>query len=268
MKKFYPFHMRQIPSPTIDLPLACRSVGHYKTFAGWHNPEKVRPFLQVYWGVAGKGQFRLEGEEHILHPGEVFIHYTNALRDLTALTNWEFRWMTLDGKMPDEVVRAFGFGAEPMKAGPCPGELFERLSHEIEDASPQGQRAASATAYEILSLAFSRMHDAEKDTRKLHKCIALIRRHYGDPDVNVTWLARQVGIHRTNLSKLFREKMKLSVIEYLTSYRVTMAIKLLQGTDRPVREIAHETGFSHTTYFTHVIRRHTGHSPREIRGQW
>ena len=172
--------------------------------------------------------------------------------------------MTLDGEMPDAVVKALGMTEQPFEAGRCPEELFARLSHEIEDVTPKGQLAASATAYEILTLAHPKL-DVPRSSH-VSQCIYLIRRHYAMADLNVAWLAARVGIHRTNLSKLFHKKLRVSPIEYLTLFRVGKALKLIQGTDLAVKAIAEQTGFSCPSYFTNVIRKRTGMSPQEIRG--
>lgn len=261
--RLYPYCMRQIPKPSIGLPIACRSVGHYSLFPGWQNRPTLKNCMELFWGIRGQGRFLLDGREILLKAGQVLVLFPGRVHNLKAITHWEFRWVTFDGAMPQAMAEALGLREEPFVAGRCPEELFARLSYEIEDISPKGQLAASATAYEILTLAHARPQATEPS--HVRYCIDLIRRHYGQHELNVTWLADKVGIHRTNLSKMFQEKLRVSPIEYLTLFRVGKALKLLQGTDWPVARIAQETGFSCPSYFTNVIRKRTGLSPAEIR---
>ena len=266
MERFYPFRLRHIKEPTIPLPIACRSTGHYNALAGWHNPIKWPPFVQIFWGIRGKGKFVVGGQEYFLTPGHFFVLFSGQEHDITALTDWEYCWLTLDGLMPNEVVKGFGFGNEVILVGACPQELFERLFHEIEDISPEGQRTAGATAYEILSLALRREKDKPLPDSKYRVCIDLIKRKYANPDLNVASLAAELGLHRTSLSKMFRANMTMSPVEYLSLFRIGKAVKLLQGTDLPVNEVAKRSGFSCPNYLTNVIKKRTGLTPRELRG--
>src|SRR5688572_890298 len=113
-EKHYPFQLRHVPEPTIPLPIACRSTGHYSVFAGWHNPVKTRHFVQIFWGIKGSGKFVARGKEYVVEPGQYFVLYPGDPHDLTAITDWEHRWMTLDGLMPEQMVRGFGLGDDPV----------------------------------------------------------------------------------------------------------------------------------------------------------
>lgn len=251
----------------MPLPLACRSVGYYHTFPGWHNGSFVKPFVQLFWGVKGSGVFRLDGRDRRLDAGDVFVLFSGQEHHLTAIDSWDFRWMTLDGEMPDDVVRSFGIGSDPFPSGLCPEELFLRLSSEIVKISPQSQRIASATAYEILSLAHRRTSDAPQAAERFDKSLQLIRRRYADPDFNISTLSREVGVHRTSLSQLFRDNLLMSPIEYLTSFRVGRAIKLLQESDLPIREVSLKCGFACPNYFANVVKRKVGLTPTQIRSE-
>lgn len=265
-ENYYPFQLRHVPEPTIPLPIACRSTGHFNVFEGWHNPVKTRNFVQVYWGIAGRGKFAKGGREYVVEPGHFFVLYPGDPHDVTAVTDWEYRWLTIDGQMPEAVVRGFGFTDDPLFVGPCPSELFQRLWYEIEDVSPEGQRTASSTAYEILSLALRRERESTGADAKYRQCLELIKRKYADPELNVAALAGELGMHRTSLSKLFKANMTMSPVEYLSLFRIGKAVKLLQGTDLPVSEVARLAGFSCPNYLTNVVKKRTGLTPRELRG--
>jgi len=259
-----PYMMRKSPQPTIRLPIACRSVGRHAIAPGWHNRPTLKPVLELFWCSRGKGIFSLLGEQLPLEADQVLVLQPGRVHDLRAITRWEFCWLTLDGEIPEQVVGSFGLDEMPFTAGPCPEQLFARLSHEIEDNTPQGQLAASATSYEILTLAHS--YRPLPESSRVNQCIELIRKHYASPEVNVSWLARRLNIHRTNLSKLFYERTQVSPIEYLTLFRIGKAMKMLHDTDLPIARIARQTGFSCPSYFANVIRKHTGQSPIEVRG--
>ena len=54
-------------------------------------------------------------------------------------------------------------------------------------------------------------------------------------------------------------------MEYLMDYRIQMATKLLETTNLPITEIAMETGWGSSSYFSKMFRRLTGKTPNEHR---
>lgn len=269
MQKQYPFDLRPIFKPTISLPLACRSVGRVRTFSGWHNPPTSKDFCKVFWGIRGRGQLLVDTQPVELLPDHVMVLFPGDVNHVTAVDDWEHYWMTLDGQIPGKVLKALSLGQQPVYAGPCPIEMFERLALEIYDISPRGQRIASSTAYNILTTANVEQSNSPASHPQWHQninqCVELIRSSYHDPDLNVTAMARHVNMHRTNFSKLFKQIMKISPVEYLTIHRVNQAMQLIQGSDLPFAEIAQQAGFTCPNYFTNVMRKRTGYTPTQLR---
>ena len=54
-------------------------------------------------------------------------------------------------------------------------------------------------------------------------------------------------------------------IDYLIERRLGAAMRLLRETDRPITDIALETGFSDSNYFARQFRRRTGTTPSAFR---
>ena len=67
------------------------------------------------------------------------------------------------------------------------------------------------------------------------------------------------------LGELFRTKLGRSVGREITRQKVVLARKLLEETEKPVKEIASETGFCNIAYFVNTFRREIGMTPRRYR---
>ena len=266
MLRFNPFQTRGTARPTIPLPLACRSVGHYRITAGWEDRVKRKDFVELFWSVAGTGVFTIDGEEQPLHADQVLVLYSGETHLIRAATDWEYRWMTIDGALADAIAREFALARAPRRAGPCPQGLFERLQREVEDASPTGQRAASALAFEILTLAAAGDEPVATGwDHHVRRCADLIQQGFASADLSVAVLAARLGVDRTGLCKAFKARMKLTPSDYLSSLRLAQALRLLCGSDLPIATVARQTGFASAGYFSSAVRRHTGRSPAEIR---
>ena len=100
--------------------------------------------------------------------------------------------------------------------------------------------------------------------RLTRKAMAYIHEHYGEP-IGREDIARYVGVSEGYLSRSFNQETGLSLIHYLTRYRIQQAKQLLVTTDKTITEIAMEVGFSDSNYFSRVFRQEVGVSPLAFR---
>ena len=80
-------------------------------------------------------------------------------------------------------------------------------------------------------------------------------------------LARSAGISHNHLTRLFQASMGQSVKGYLLERRMAKARHLLQKSSAPIKGIAFDTGYPDLHAFNKIVRRHFGHSPRELRNR-
>ncbi len=223
-----------------------------------------KEFVQLYWGVAGKIRFRHLDREWLLGSDEVCFYLPGDAHRIEALENGsEYYWMTFDGPHMEFVISAFNLARESRPAGNCPVELFLKLERELRNLSGDGEYRAGAVCYEILSL--SRFAPAANENQTADKFKALVEEHYQDCAAGVEELAGKLGIHRTTLNRIARQHFGMPPTEYLVSFRVQEAMKLLRDTDYSIKEIAESTGFSDQNYFAKVIYRRFGKTPSQLR---
>jgi len=77
--------------------------------------------------------------------------------------------------------------------------------------------------------------------------------------------AKVAHLSPSYFSRLFKKQLGQSFNQVLNQKRVEFAADLLARTDRELKSIAIDAGFSDQSYFTKVFRRHTGHTPRAYR---
>lgn len=76
-------------------------------------------------------------------------------------------------------------------------------------------------------------------------------------------LASTASMSRTRFAVRFREVVGQTPIDYLTSWRMTLAQQLL-AKGRPVKRVAAEVGYDSPAAFSRVFGRFTGRSPRAV----
>lgn len=93
-------------------------------------------------------------------------------------------------------------------------------------------------------------------------------RLWADPGITRESLAERLGTNRTYLSATLRENARMSLPQFINSYRVREALKLLSDPDYhqiPMRQMALELGFSSESRFFSFFRQETGMSPSQYR---
>ncbi len=88
--------------------------------------------------------------------------------------------------------------------------------------------------------------------------------HYAE-DLTVGDVAHAVGLHPNYAMRLFHQTFGMSVVDYLTHYRVADAQRLLATTDLNVLDVALESGFGSSSRFYPAFRRVCGQAPRAYR---
>ena len=81
-----------------------------------------------------------------------------------------------------------------------------------------------------------------------------IYQHY-EEDLNLEMLAEKVYLSSGYLSFIFKKETGMTILEYITNERVTMAAELLVETNFPIVTVADSVGYGNYSYFTKIFKR-------------
>lgn len=84
-------------------------------------------------------------------------------------------------------------------------------------------------------------------------------------ELSLNEVSREINISPYYFSKLFKEETGENFIEYLTSVRIGRAKELLGSTDKSMKEICCEVGYSDPNYFSRSFKKNVGVTPTEYR---
>ncbi|ORC34711.1 hypothetical protein B4O97_12265 [Marispirochaeta aestuarii] len=85
-------------------------------------------------------------------------------------------------------------------------------------------------------------------------------------ELSVETIAGEAGHSPSHLSRLFRQELGTSILDFLTRLRIDEARRLLlSDVSMNIGQIAEAAGYRDPNYFSRVFRRETGVSPREYR---
>ncbi|MBQ2976643.1 MAG: helix-turn-helix transcriptional regulator [Clostridia bacterium] len=77
----------------------------------------------------------------------------------------------------------------------------------------------------------------------IQQVCSYIQENYSDCNLSAELVAQHIGINKNYLSRLFRAKMGMPYIDYLTQVRMEKACQLLTETDMPIKEIVWQVGY-------------------------
>ena len=95
--------------------------------------------------------------------------------------------------------------------------------------------------------------------------IALIRNKYGEAEMSIELLAKNIGMSPGHLAQRFRQETGKTINEYLTDVRIESAAFLLENTNDKVYDIAEKIGYSSPQYFSQIFYKKTGQKPLDLR---
>lgn len=149
--------------------------------------------------------------------------------------------------------------------------LIQKAHHAWTLANDSGKLQALGLLYQLAGLMLIRDEEQlpESEAQVPHllaKAMTYIQRRYAD-ELSVEHLANLLDCSTSYLTRLFRRKLSMSTLAYITHIRLEHARRLLLDTDWSLRRIAAEVGYRDEYYFSRVFKKQSGLSPMQFREQ-
>ncbi len=98
----------------------------------------------------------------------------------------------------------------------------------------------------------------------LQQLTATIEKNIANELFGVSELAAEMNMSRSNLLRKVKKETTLSVSQLIRQVRLERAMHLLRASSFNVSEVAHQVGFSSTSYFIKCFREQFGYPPGEV----
>ncbi len=114
---------------------------------------------------------------------------------------------------------------------------------------------------------FELRHSTEKyniGNEYISKVVDYIETHF-NTEVDIDSLTRLVPLSRRNLEMKFKNEMGTSIYQFILQCRIERFADLLQTTDRPLFDLALESGFNDCKNISRIFKKIKGYTPAEYR---
>lgn len=276
-------HMQDVADVTAEYPYALHPlVNSTETRVPWHWHEEVE-FSLVRRGAL---QVTVAGRRQVLEAGDGMFLNTNVLHAMAAAdpdveTVWDSHMLhpvllgghyksVFDSKYLSPVLK--NKRCDLIVFRPDGGGQQALLTLLAEAAEVQSQPDSEFRTRNIFSdIWLLLMKEAEKQNapppvsqERIQLMLTYIQQHFQEK-LTLEQIAAAAAVSERECLRCFHSCIQTTPFSYLTDYRIQVAERLLRTTDRPVTEIALETGFGDGAYFAKLFRQARSVSPSQYR---
>ena len=238
----------------------------------------VRRDYHVHFILHGKGYLQINGQTYTVQRGQIFCTPPNVEIFYYAdpADPWFYTWISFSGARAAWFLEKAGITTDcPVRECGTEPEEFLALTEKILDhhqLTITNELLRTSILYEIIALLVSSntaLHKQQSHSydysQDVYVNAALEYIHHNLARAQVSDIAEYIGISRSYLTRIFKDKLNTAPKEYILNCRLSEASKLLRSTDRSVREIAETVGYTNPFSFSQGFKNMFGISPKHYR---
>jgi AraC-like DNA-binding protein len=238
----------------------------------------VRDTFIFHYIHSGKGSLRIAEQTYPLSGGQGFLICPNTVVYYKADEDepWTYSWLGFQGLYAQAYLeRARLSHTQPVfdSNGNPWFEQFLELMIQAQNNTQNSDVQLQSILYRFFAELISSVPEARGISASFHSKEAYIRKaiefleiHYSQK-ISVMDIAQYVGLDRTYLSSLFKEKLGYSLQIYLLQYRMNRACELLKNGELSIGDISRSVGYTDPLLFSKMFKKMNKLSPKLFRMQ-
>ena len=242
----------------------------------------IRDTYVLHYITKGQGKFHYKGKIVDLKEGDFFLLKPDELTFYQADSKepWAYYWLGITGgKAPDYfALSQISDQSYLIQSEICHTQTTAKLisdivrfaqiakSNELAQLHIMGQ--LHELMFHLGTIAPNQKKKNISSTHQLYlECKRLIDSHYPQ-SLTIQDLAKELSVHRSYLSSVFKEFNTLSPKEYLLYVRMYRAKQLLENTQESIKVIAYSVGFSDPLHFSKAYKQYFNQTPSQTRKEY
>ena len=114
----------------------------------------------------------------------------------------------------------------------------------------------------LISRTIDYVSEVEQSDSIVERARKFVHDHYKE-DISRTEIAESVFLTPEYMAKMFKKETGVSLKQYISDYRISVAKELLSRPGARISDVACEVGFDNFSYFSTVFKKTTGYTPNE-----
>lgn len=244
---------------------------------GWRALKHRHTFFEYHLVVEGYVHTVLDGVEHKVEAGTGYLippamyhshKQKNGSEHIGFALRWEFTNETMETQdLNDALMSASG---ELIACSKRICRIIDELLESTEASAVEGQLMLLQLILNLGPKNGGGGQSCESTSKKDYgskvasQAIRFIEENYME-DLHVEDVASSVFISYSQLARIFKKHVGVTVNQYLSDYRIDKAKRLLKHSDKEIRSVAGETGFNSEYYFSNAFKSCVGMAPSAYR---
>ncbi|MEK3733985.1 MULTISPECIES: AraC family transcriptional regulator [Paenibacillus] len=251
----------------------------------WHN------VLEINYIKSGTGYYVINGKKFEFEQGDVLLINSNDLhcayesQDLVMLViSFDSTWFIHNLRFDPELFSPFReMGKHFSNLIPRDHPAMDKLRPillQMQAEHEQEQRSYTTMVHSLLLQFLATVNRecrfegqgrsepsiSERQLEKMRQVIMIMEENYAHP-WTLEELAALVYLSPSRFSEIFKRAVGMPPLLYLIHIRLEQAIKLLEGGQMKVTDVALECGFRTLTNFNRLFKKHVGMTPKASQRQ-
>lgn len=221
----------------------------------------------IYFIKEGRATLTTKNNKTIILSKGFFVNFPQSYTSYCCDDGvpWTIKWIMAEGAILEKYFSLLGITRENPYIELNKEQNIESVFDEMYDKFDKNSLSSKIYCISLMHKLFSFLAEDLNENRSYNNYISsatkLIEENYSDPEFNVSVLAKKLGLHHNYFSILYKKVIGISPVKSITQYRIQKACKMLSFTDKLVKEVAIENGFSDELYFSRVFKNALGVSP-------
>lgn len=276
--------MEEIEGIYNEYPYVFHHVDLSKTAIPWHWHEE----LEFCYVQTGSVKVATAGQSQTFERGEGFFINSNVLTAMTdgadcIIDSHLFHPVFLGGhfksvyetKYLNPVIQNRNLDMLPIRGDTETQRQLLQKIHQLSklQSQPDVEMQTRNLLSEIWLLLLETLRNTQLKTQppknqdRILTMMAFIQENYARK-ITLQEVAESCAVSTRECLRCFQTSIQQSPMEYLVDYRIQMATKLLETTSLPITEIAMETGWGSSSYFTKMFHSYQGKTPNAYRREY
>ncbi|MDO5520113.1 MAG: AraC family transcriptional regulator [bacterium] len=231
----------------------------------------IRNHYIFHYLFSGKGSLYLNGHHYTISAHQGFLISPNSLAYYEAdrINPWHYAWLHLDGPKATEFFQMAGLSIDQPIFMPTqyPNSIDNIMTNLL--LNNERELYCIGNVYELFDCITEL--STTKFPKRVNPQLAYIKRiidficiKYSEP-IHMDDIAHACGLERSYMTRLFKDATGRTPQEYLMTYRMKEACKMLQQDNISIQNISYSVGYGDSFTFSKAFKRHIGCSPSQYR---
>lgn len=234
--------------------------------------QSLGSFLIVYV-LSGSGKLDYDGRTYALGEGQAF--FINCEKPHCYCSDeenpWEILWVHFNGATS---AQYFDYFYRKTAAVFMPENTFSMentLRNIIEINDSAGADCAIRSSLLIVTLLTEILETTAISSEPVQETAKTVKQYLNSnftEKITLEQLSAQFFMSKFHLEREFKKYCGITIFDYITAKRITLAKRLLRFTDKSIDEISTACGFSDQSYFNRQFKKAEGMTGTAFRKKW